>query len=123
MGDVMKTWTVLVMLAVMGMSSAALASGKLSLQMNRYFREEVVKPSAGLAVYEKLPFGWAYNGWSGAGVRPHLHSEDVTWFATKHDLETWIYMVGLSFGYLGEYNTNEGPVQHSLHVKTTFQLW
>jgi hypothetical protein len=101
----------------------AQASGKISGQVNYYTREEKVAPAFGLSIYEPLFLGLAYNGWTGVGSRPHFYDDSVTWFVTKHALETWIDDIGFSMGYQAEYNTNEGPVQHSANFKVSLKLW
>jgi hypothetical protein len=105
-------------------SCAAMASGKMSLQLNGYDKGNRPRPQAGLVIYEKLLENVYVNTFVGIGEQPLEVKDDVQWFVAKLALETqvskkWNFAVGYSYKNLLDGATTD----HIPFIKATYILW
>ena len=115
----MKTLMLFIVLALMPVSG--FAGGKLTLGGNYYKSTKDLKPMVGLAVYQPLAEGFAYNGWTGAGGE--YMKNDFEWAVSKHMFEFYIKKVTLGAGVQLEYNKTDKKIVDSLVMKAEYKLW
>lgn len=100
--------------------NVAMAGGKLEVSGNYFKDKKDFRPKVGLAIYQPLVLGVAYNGWTGVGEA--RSANEKLWFTTKHAIEFSIQKVTLGAGFQLDYD-KVNKVEDSLFVKAAYQLW
>jgi hypothetical protein len=113
--------------AILLSSASAMATGKLTVQVNSFEQGEAVRPMVGLTIYERLmqfkKYTVAFNSFTGAGEQPREVSEDVQWYTTKNQLDVvrgrWTVSPGVQLYFIEPYSETRSVG----FVKVAYQLW
>lgn len=108
-------------LALMLLSTSAFAGGKLQLNGNYRRDNKDFRPGVGLAVYQKIADGVAFNSWTGAGESSETGNN---WAVGKYGFDfdigrTFVAGGGLQF----DYSFDKKHLQDSVFMKLEYKIW
>jgi hypothetical protein len=109
----------LILALCLAFSSAAMASGKLTLKSVGDAETNEYKYSLGLAVYERFAPPMAYIGWYGLGEKPA--KDEQNWFKTEQGLEFYAGPVAIGLGFHYKVMPNKDQLSYYGSVGAT--LW
>lgn len=109
-------------------SQSVFATGKLQFQPSYYMKAQKYGVMGGLVIAEHLLPNLMYIQWTGIGTRPFEHSNDITWFGTRHDLETYVGRFAIAVGVGANYGDEDfvaavKGADYNAHVKLTYKIW
>lgn len=112
------------------LSVTAFANGKLTLEPAYDPIQDKTHVTMGLAVYESLGDGVAYNSWTGFGDSFDLAPTYKSWYTTKHqidftDKKGLTFSPGIRASYLDHDYDNATPkeVVGEVFGKVSIELW
>ncbi len=119
---------VLLVLSVLCFGQMALATGKLQFSPSYYMKSKQVGYMGGLVIAEPVFLNLHYIQWTGMGSHPWSDNPTITWFGSRHDLETYwgplAVAVGVGVNYGDENFDNYAKgADYNAHAKLTFTLW
>lgn len=104
-------------------SSVSFASGKI-VATPRYYEFGKVGGSLGLAIYERITQGVAFNSWVGIGTRPFDSKGTEYWMSSSIGIDliqgVWTYGIGLQPQFS---LPNGGQEDSNVFIKFSRQLW
>jgi hypothetical protein len=112
------------------LSTEALATGRLSLELRDYQGGDKIYPIVGLAINEKLFANLHFNSWIGYGQRPVEELGDKDWVAYRAGVEAYFGGLAVGGGLFQNLTTSAFDLdsfdvggEMGAYVKGSYQLW
>lgn len=112
------------------LSFNAFGSGKLMFEPRYNEKSETASYIVGVAIYEKIDRGMAYNSWTGFGDAFNPENQSyLGWFVTKHQIDFkapagFVISPGVRATFLPDWGSfSEEKVMTEGFVKFAYDLW